>query len=66
MSRVGDASAYLEAVSIGILKSTPDELPSRLREIARNLQALAENAARELAPPKPPFDLEALENELGD
>jgi hypothetical protein len=48
MTRVAEASSYLEAVSVGIRQSTPAELPQRLHEIARNLDVLAADAEREL------------------
>lgn len=48
MTRIAEASSYLEAVSVGIRKSTPAELPGRLEEIARALQSLAATARYEL------------------
>lgn len=56
MSRIEEASSYLEAVSVGIQKSTLAELPLRLREIARNLESLAHGAEIELSKPKEPDD----------
>lgn len=56
MSRIEEASSYLEAVSVWIQKSTLAELPLRLREIARNLESLAHGAEIELSKPKEPDD----------
>lgn len=50
MTRVAEASSYLEAVSVGIRQSTPAELPARLHEIARNLEALAADAELDPSP----------------
>jgi hypothetical protein len=43
-NHVEDAAAYLRAVSVATANSTLAELPLRLTEIARNLEAIARGA----------------------
>jgi hypothetical protein len=45
--------AYLEAVTAGLAVAPPQELPGILREIARNLGVLAQEAEKELAKDQP-------------
>lgn len=40
--------AYLEAVAVGLSLASPMELPAILREIARNVNVLADEADRKL------------------
>ena len=50
------ARAYLEAVAVGVTVAIPAELPSVLREVARNLCSLADRAERELMIVEEPDD----------
>lgn len=48
--------AYLEAILAGLPKAVPMELPGILREVARNLEALANDAERYLTQVEEPDD----------
>ena len=54
MTPIERPAAYLEAVSAGIRQAGRAELPIVLREIARNLNVLADEAERYLEPPSVP------------
>ena len=56
MTPLEEPLAYLDAVSVGIKHGAPAELPSRLREIARNLEALAMTAENYLTVTDEPDD----------
>jgi hypothetical protein len=47
---------YLEAVAVGIKLAEPSEIPSIIREIARNLNTLADAAERYTERMRPPDD----------
>ena len=50
------ARAYLEAVAIGLTIAIPAQLPSILREVARNVAVLAQEAENALMVTEEPDD----------
>lgn len=54
--RIDDARLYLQAISGSLRFSTLAELPDRLREIARNLEAIARGAEYDLNHVEEPDD----------